>query len=311
MDTENKDIEKTLRQYGSYLTVERGYSENTRDAYVADVSKLLYALAEGGTAPEKASTDDLRAFMGDLHDLGISPRSCARILSGIKNFYRWMRLDGRMDTDPTELLESPAIGTHLPSVLSVEEIDALIATMDTGTALGRRNRAIVETMYGCGLRVSELCGLQISHIDFANGVVLIRGKGAKERLVPVNDTALALIDDYINTDRKELDVAPADADTVFLNRRGRHLSRVMIFYILRDAAALAGIRTPLSPHTLRHSFATHLLEGGANLRAIQQMLGHESIGTTQVYLHVENSRLRQEILEHHPRYRHPHPVFHP
>lgn len=297
------DIDKILGRYGSYLTVERGYSDNTRDAYVTDVSKLLNALVAANIDPAKATVDDLRSFMGDLHDLGIMPRSCARILSGIKNFYRYLRLEGVMDTDPTELLESPTVGSHLPSVLSLDEIDALIAAMDD-TPLGRRNRAIIETMYGCGLRVSELCALQISHIDFRNAVMLIRGKGSKERLVPVNDIALARIKNYIDTDRNEVPIVPADADTVFVSHRGRHLSRVMIFYILRDAAERAGIRTPLSPHTLRHSFATHLLEGGANLRAIQQMLGHESIATTQIYLHIENSRLRQEILEHHPRYRH-------
>lgn len=296
------DIDKILGRYGSYLTVERGYSDNTRDAYVTDVSKLLNALAAADIDPTKATVDDLRTFMGDLHDLGIMPRSCARILSGIKNFYRYLRLEGIMETDPTELIESPSVGSRLPSVLSLEEIDALIAAMED-TPTGRRNRAIVETMYGCGLRVSELCALQISHIDFRNAVMLIRGKGSKERLVPVNEVALTRIKNYVDTDRNDVPIASVDADTVFLNSRGRHLSRVMIFYILRDAAARAGIRTPLSPHTLRHSFATHLLEGGANLRSIQQMLGHESIATTQIYLHIENSRLRQEILEHHPRYR--------
>lgn len=296
------DIDKILGRYGSYLTVERGYSDNTRDAYVTDVSKLLNALAAADIDPTKATVDDLRTFMGDLHDLGIMPRSCARILSGIKNFYRYLRLEGIMETDPTELLESPSVGSRLPSVLSLEEIDALIAAMED-TPTGRRNRAIVETMYGCGLRVSELCALQISHIDFRNAVMLIRGKGSKERLVPVNEVALTRIKNYVDTDRNDVPIASVDADTVFLNSRGRHLSRVMIFYILRDAAARAGIRTPLSPHTLRHSFATHLLEGGANLRSIQQMLGHEAIATTQIYLHIENSRLRQEILEHHPRYR--------
>lgn len=296
------DIDKILGRYGSYLIVERGYSDNTRDAYVTDVSKLLNALAAADIDPTKATVDDLRTFMGDLHDLGIMPRSCARILSGIKNFYRYLRLEGIMETDPTELLESPSVGSRLPSVLSLEEIDALIAAMED-TPTGRRNRAIVETMYGCGLRVSELCALQISHIDFRNAVMLIRGKGSKERLVPVNEVALTRIKNYVDTDRNDVPIASVDADTVFLNSRGRHLSRVMIFYILRDAAARAGIRTPLSPHTLRHSFATHLLEGGANLRSIQQMLGHESIATTQIYLHIENSRLRQEILEHHPRYR--------
>lgn len=298
------DIEKTLRQYGSYLTVERGYSTNTRDAYIDDVSKLLNALEASGIEPEEATVDVLRSFMSDLHDIGITARSAARILSGIKNFYKWLRLEGVTDLDPTELLESPAIGSHLPSVLSIDEINALSAAPDLSDVLGRRNHAIIETMYGCGLRVSELCGLQISHIDFRNAVMLIQGKGSKERLIPVNDTALELLQRYIyDGDRDSVDINPADADIVFLNRRGRHLTRVMIFYILRDAAARAGIDKTISPHTLRHSFATHLLEGGANLRAIQQMLGHESISTTQIYLHIENSRLRQEIIEHHPRYR--------
>lgn len=298
------DIEKTLRQYGSYLTVERGYSTNTRDAYIDDVSKLLNTLEASGIEPEDATVDVLRSFMSDLHDIGITARSAARILSGIKNFYKWLRLEGVTDLDPTELLESPAIGSHLPSVLSIDEINALSAAPDLSDVLGRRNHAIIETMYGCGLRVSELCGLQISHIDFRNAVMLIQGKGSKERLIPVNDTALELLQRYIyDGDRDSVDINPADADIVFLNRRGRHLTRVMIFYILRDAAARAGIDKTISPHTLRHSFATHLLEGGANLRAIQQMLGHESISTTQIYLHIENSRLRQEIIEHHPRYR--------
>lgn len=298
------DIEKTLRQYGSYLTVERGYSTNTRDAYIDDVSKLLNALEASGIEPEDATVDVLRSFMSDLHDIGITARSAARILSGIKNFYKWLRLEGVTDLDPTELLESPAIGSHLPSVLSIDEINALSAAPDLSDVLGRRNHAIIETMYGCGLRVSELCGLQISHIDFRNAVMLIQGKGSKERLIPVNDTALELLRQYIyDGDRDSVDINPADADIVFLNRRGRHLTRVMIFYILRDAAERAGIDKTISPHTLRHSFATHLLEGGANLRAIQQMLGHESISTTQIYLHIENSRLRQEIIEHHPRYR--------
>lgn len=298
------DIENTLRQYGSYLTIERGYSTNTRDAYIDDVSKLLNALEASGIDPEDASVDVLRSFMSDLHDIGITARSSARILSGIKNFYKWLRLEGVTDIDPTELLESPAIGSHLPSVLSIDEINALSAAPDLSDVLGRRNHAIIETMYGCGLRVSELCGLQISHIDFRNAVMLIQGKGSKERLIPVNDTALELLRQYIcDGDRNSVDINPSDTDIVFLNRRGRHLTRVMIFYILRDAAARAGIDKTISPHTLRHSFATHLLEGGANLRAIQQMLGHESISTTQIYLHIENSRLRQEIIEHHPRYR--------
>jgi integrase/recombinase XerD len=222
-------------------------------------------------------------------------------VSGLKSFFKYLRMERIVDENPTILLESPRIGRHLPEVLSVDEIDNMIAAIDLSTPEGNRNRAIIETMYGCGLRVSELCNLQINDINFENRFIIVTGKGSKQRMVPMSDIAAQLVDSYINNERAAVPVKPGEEGIVFLNRRGRRLSRVMIFYIIRDLAALAGIKKDVSPHTLRHSFATHLLEGGANLRAIQQMLGHESIATTEIYLHMDNTRLREEILLHHPR----------
>jgi integrase/recombinase XerD len=206
-----------------------------------------------------------------------------------------------VETDPTLLLESPRIGRHLPDVLSVDEIDRMISAIDLSTPEGNRNRAIIETMYGCGLRVSELCNLELNNIDLDNLFIVVNGKGSKQRMVPMSEVSAQLIKDYVANERADVPVKSGEEGIVFLNRRGRRLSRVMIFYIIRDLAALAGITKEVSPHTLRHSFATHLLEGGANLRAIQQMLGHESIATTEIYLHIDNTRLREEIMLHHPR----------
>lgn len=295
-------IEKILQSYAAYLSLERGLSANTRIAYVADVHKLCDALQitdEVGVAAVTAET--LQSFMADIHDLGISPRSQARIVSGLKSFFKYLRMERIIEQNPTILLESPRIGRHLPDVLSVEEIDSMIGAIDLSKPEGVRNRAIIETMYGCGLRVSELCNLQISNINFENRFIVVTGKGAKQRMVPMSDIAAELVEDYINSERADVRVKSGEEGVVFLNRRGSRLSRVMIFYIIRDLAAYAGIRKEVSPHTLRHSFATHLLEGGANLRAIQQMLGHESIATTEIYLHMDNTRLREEILLHHPR----------
>jgi len=286
--------------YGAYLKVERGLSDNTREAYLRDVSKLCTYLAEEGLTPQEASTDDLRLFIGTLHDIGIAPRSQARIISAMKSFFGFLKAEQEITVNPTLLLEAPRIGSHLPEVLTIEEIDALIGSIDLSLPEGPRNRAILETLYGSGLRVSELTGMELSRTDLDEGFVTICGKGSKERMVPLSPECVRCIREYL-PQRASLDISPDSANILFLNRRGHKLTRVMIFYIIKRHAELAGIRKNISPHTLRHSFATHLLEGGANLRAIQQMLGHESIATTEIYLHIDTTRLRQEILTHHPR----------
>jgi integrase/recombinase XerD len=295
-------IDKILKNYAAFLTLERGLSANTRSAYTTDVQKLCVAQDITTESQLAAVTPEtLQTFMADMHDLGISPRSQARIVSGLKSFFHYLRMERIVETDPTLLLESPRVGRHLPEVLSVEEIDAMIAAIDLSTPEGKRNRAIVETMYGCGLRVSELCNLEINNVNLDNRFIIVTGKGSKQRMVPMSEISVDLITDYIANERADVPVKSGEEGILFLNRRGRRLSRVMIFYIIRDLAALAGVKKEVSPHTLRHSFATHLLEGGANLRAIQQMLGHESISTTEIYLHMDNTRLREEIMLHHPR----------
>ena len=294
--------EALLRRYGGYLRLERGAAANTTEAYLSDVRKLMDALEiKDSAALAELSTDDLRCFVGDLHDLGIAPRSQARIVSGLKSFFHYLHMEGLTQSDPMILVESPKTGTHLPQVLSLEEVDAISAACNMDEALGRRNRAIIETLYGCGLRVSELCALRLPQVNTRELFMIINGKGNKQRMVPMSPLAAGLIGKYVATDRGARPVKRGDEDIVFLNNRGGHLTRVMIFYIIRDLAARAGITKEVSPHTLRHSFATHLLEGGANLRAIQQMLGHESITTTEIYVHIDRSHLRQEILTHHPR----------
>lgn len=287
-------------RYQAWLMLERGMSANTLASYLADADRLHFYLADSGVAVPDATTDGLHQFLADLHDLGISPRSQARILSGLKSLYRFLHLEGTIEFDPTLKLDSPRLGLHLPEVLTVDEIDAMVDTVDLTRPEGPRNRAILETLYGCGLRVSELCNLEWGRIDFDARVAAVTGKGSKERLVPMSDEALQRITDYLDY-RATVPVQPGEEPYLFLNRRGHRLTRVMVFYIVRQAAELAGITKTISPHTLRHSFATHLLEGGANLRAIQQMLGHESIATTELYLHLDKSHLRNEILLHHPR----------
>ncbi len=297
------DIERVKRNYLVYLRIEKGLAENTAAAYGDDVDKLTGFLADQGIAVERATTDDLDHFVAALHDLGIGPRSVARIISGIKSFYKYLRLEGFTDNTPTSLLDSPRLGRHLPEVLTLDEIDAMVGCIDMSTPEGLRNRAIIETMYGCGLRVSELVGLQMSLVYADEEFVVVRGKGDKQRLVPISQVALELIGRYVSEVRSHLVVKRGCEDILFLNRRGGQLSRQMVFIIIKRLCELAGIHKTVSPHTLRHSFATHLLEGGANLRAIQQMLGHESITTTEIYVHIDRSRLRQEIMEHHPRNR--------
>ena len=257
-------------------------------------------LAEHGRSPATATAEDLQAFLCDLHDLGIAPRSQARIISGIKSLYRFMRLERMIEENPSLLIEAPRIGRHLPDVLSVDEVDAMIAAVDPTRPHAQRNRTIIEVLFSCGLRVSELTSLEIPRLNLAAGYLSVTGKGSKERMVPVSASAVAELSDWL-AERESYPVKPGHEGYVFLNRSGRRLTRVMVFYIVRDLAEAAGIRKEISPHTLRHSFATALLEGGANLRAIQQMLGHESIATTEIYLHIDNTRLREEIERCHPR----------
>lgn len=293
-------IAAVIDAYEAYLILERGLSDNTREAYVRDVGKLVRYLETEKVTLREVTTDTLRAFAADLFDLGISPRTQARIVSGIKSFFRFLKLEGYLDSNPSLLLESPALRRHLPEVLRVDEIDAMIGAIDMEKAEGQRNRAIMETLYGCGLRVSELINLEISKLYFDEQFIMVHGKGDKERIVPISPQAIREIKDYL-PDRALLPVKRGEENILFLNRRGHRLTRVMIFYIIKQLAEAAGIRKEVSPHTLRHSFATHLLEGGANLRAIQQMLGHEDISTTEIYLHIDRSMLRAEILAHHPR----------
>ena len=304
-----------LKKYEGWLRLERGVSANTRLAYVADVTRLLTALAcaDDDEAVRHISTADIQAFMANLHDLGIGPTSQARILSGIKSFFRFLILERAVDVDPAALLESPRTGLHLPEVLTIDEVDRMTASTgydpDDSTTftdgrsgdLAQRNRAILEVLYGCGLRVSELCELQLSQVNFDNRFMIINGKGSKQRMVPMSDFTAKTLGQYIGGARTRIIPAHGAEGTVFLSHRGKPMSRVMVFYIVREAAKACGIRKNVSPHTLRHSFATHLLEGGANLRAIQMMLGHESIATTEIYLHVDSTRLRDEILRCHPR----------
>ena len=295
------DIADVKQRFLGHLTLTKGMSANTAAAYSDDVDKLIRYLNDAGIGIEHATTDDLERFVCTLQDVGIQPRSQARIISGVKSFYKFLRLEGYMETDPTELLLTPKIGRHLPEVLTIDEIDAMIACIDMSKAEGQRNRAIIETMYGCGLRVSELVGLQLSQLYIKERYVIIQGKGNKQRLVPISQVAIEQINLYLEQTRSHQVAKKGSEDILFLNRRGAMLTRQMIFHIIKQLCELAGIRKVISPHTLRHSFATHLLEGGANLRAIQQMLGHESITTTEIYVHIDRTRLRDEILAHHPR----------
>ena len=295
------DIADVKRQFLAHLTLQKGMSQNTAVAYSDDVDKLIRYLADAGVGIEHATTDDLERFICTLQDVGIQPRSQARIISGVKGFYRFLRQEHFMDTDPTELLLTPKIGRHLPEVLTIAEIDAMIAAIDMSKAEGQRNRAIIETLYGCGLRVSELVTLKLSQLYLEEHYVVIQGKGNKQRAVPISPVAIEQINLYLEQTRSHQIAQRGSEDILFLNRRGAMLTRQMIFHIVKQLCELAGVRKVISPHTLRHSFATHLLEGGANLRAIQQMLGHESITTTEIYVHIDRTRLRDEILTHHPR----------
>ncbi len=304
MQTDNKSVNKVnadiIGKYRRYMKLERNYSENTLDAYMSDLQKLLDYVGSEGLQILDVKLDDLRNFVAALVDIGISARSQSRILSGVRTFYTFLILDGYIEDDPTELLEWPKIGEHLPEVLSVEEVDRLEQACDLSKWEGQRNRTIIEVLFSCGLRVSELINLRLSDLFLTEKFIRVMGKGKKERLVPISESAVKELQ-YWFMDRNLMKIKPGEEDFVFLNRRGGHLTRMMIFTIVRRLAEAAGIEKTISPHTLRHSFATALLEGGANLRAIQDMLGHERISTTQIYTHIDMHTLREEILEHHPR----------
>lgn len=291
-----------LLEFESYLTLERGMSDNTRQAYLSDVCHLLEFFDEKGINPTESEEEHLHEFLSTLHDIGIGPRSQARILSGIRCYFKFLKLSGHIENNPTDLLESPRLGRHLPDVLSTEEIDMMIDQIPEDKDESLRNHAIIETLYGSGLRVSELIDARLSRLNMDDGFLIVEGKGSKQRIVPISPTSLDLIRQYL-PQRSQLKIKADTRDIIFLNRRGGKMSRVMVFYIIRDLAAAAGILKKVSPHTLRHSFATHLLEGGASLRVIQELLGHESLETTEIYVHLDRSHLRQELLSHHPHYR--------
>ena len=294
--------EKLLQRYVQYLRLERSYSVNTLDAYVKDLQKLLNYYSDEGINFRDVTLDELDHFAATLVDLGISSTSVARILSGVRSFYRFLMLEREIATDPTELLESPKRAKRLPDVLSVEEVDAIESQIDMSRDEGQRDLAIIETLYSCGLRVSELCGFLLSNYYPEEGFIRIHGKGNKERLVPIGSRAIREINLWLEQRSQMKRIKAGHEDYLFLSlRRGTKLSRITLFVMVKELAERAGITKNISPHTFRHSFATHLLEGGANLRAIQAMLGHESIATTEVYTHIDRSRLRQEVLEHHPR----------
>lgn len=287
-------------KYRQYLRLEKSLSDNTVMAYTNDLYKLLYYLEEEKINILDVSLEDLEHFSAGLRDIGISPRSQARILSGIRTFFHFLLIEDYIRQDPSELLESPQIGKHLPDILSVEEIDNLISAIDRSTREGQRNCAILETLYSCGLRVSELCNLKISDLYLNDGFIKVEGKGSKQRLVPISQRAIEEIKNYFIT-RNEGLIKPGYEDFLFISKFGKNISRIMVFHIIKELADKIGLKKSISPHTFRHSFATHLLEGGANLRAIQSMLGHESIGTTEIYTHIDRRKLRDEIINHHPR----------
>ena len=298
--TNNERQALIIRKYQQYLKLEKALSANTLDAYLTDLNKLLCFLKTENIDMLAVTLDDLQRFAAGLHDIGIHPRSQARILSGIKSFFHFLVMADYREDDPSELLEGPKIGFKLPEVLTVEEIDTIISTVDMSKKEGQRNRAILETLYSCGLRVSELCNLKLSELYFDEGFIKVEGKGSKQRLVPISPRAIKEIK-YWLLDRNLGKIKKGFEDYVFLARWGNSISRIMVFHLIKELAEKAGITKNISPHTFRHSFATHLLEGGANLRAIQSMLGHESIATTEIYTHIDRHRLRSEIIEHHPR----------
>ena len=300
MERENKTVDNMVKAYMRYLKLERNLSPNTIEAYRNDLRWLLAYVNFHGLKVEEVKLDDLDNFSASLHDQRITPRSQARILSGVRSFFKFLLLDGFIDADPTELLVSPHVRNALPDVLSTAEVDRLEASIDLSKWEGQRNRAIIEVLFSCGLRVSELVNLKLSNLYVEEKFVRVTGKGDKERLVPISSRALDELNAWF-ADRNAMRIKPGEEDYVFLNRRGAHLTRTMILIMIKRQAVAAGITKTISPHTLRHSFATALLEGGADLIAIQAMMGHEDIATTEIYTHIDTSSLREEITKHHPR----------
>lgn len=296
----NIELNKLLDKYKRYLMLEKAFSPNTIDSYVFDLDKLFRFLSDKDMSPLDVTSDDIVEFVEGLHDVGVHPRSQARIVSGIRSFYKFLVLDGYIKSDPCELVELPRLGRHVPEILTLEEIDRIVAAVDSSKEEADRDRAIIEVLYGCGLRVSELVGLKFSDIYWDEEYLKITGKGNKERLAPISGRALTEIRKYLPF-RSSIEMKRGEEDYLFVTKRGKHMSRITVFHIIKVLAERAGITKNISPHTFRHSFATHLLERGANLRAIQCMLGHESITTTEIYTHLDTSTLRYEILEHHPR----------
>lgn len=300
MERENKTVDNMVKAYMRYLKLERNLSQNTIEAYRNDLRWLLAYVNYHGLKVETVKLEDLDNFSASLHDQRITPRSQARILSGVRSFFKFLLLDGFIDADPTELLVSPHVRNALPDVLSTAEVDRLEASIDLSKWEGQRNRAIIEVLFSCGLRVSELVNLKLSYLYVEEKFVRVTGKGDKERLVPISSRALDELNAWF-ADRNMMRIKPGEEDYVFLNRRGAHLTRTMILIMIKRQAVAAGITKTISPHTLRHSFATALLEGGADLIAIQAMMGHEDIATTEIYTHIDTSSLREEITKHHPR----------
>ena len=297
---QNDDLSLLRRRYVRYLRLERGYSENTVEAYTHDIDYLLNYLRNENLKTEDVKLDNLENFAAVLYEFGIASSSQARILCGVRSFFKYLVISGILKDDPSELLEAPTVGEHLPEVLSTEEIDRMEAAIDLSKWEGQRNKAIIELLFSCGLRVSELVNLKFNDIFERDKFLRIIGKGDKERLVPISESALHEIKLWLY-DRNLMKIKPGEQDYVFLNRRGAHLTRTMILIMIKRTAEEAGITKTVSPHTLRHSFATELLKGGADLRAIQEMLGHENIKTTQIYTHIDITTLHEKILTHHPR----------
>ena len=293
----------SIRGFEDYLRLEKALSQNSINAYINDINKLMDFLKNNfkGITPQKVKLNHLRSFVEWLNDKGVSPRTQARTISGIKSFYKYLLIEEKINSDPTSLLESPKIGRKLPDVLSLEEIDLLINGVDVEKPEGQRNKAILETLYACGLRVSELVNLKVSNLFFDQGYVKVEGKSNKERLVPISKRAIVEIQKYTEGYRKTLKISSNANDILFVNRRGQILRRVMIFTIIKNLAEKVNLNKKISPHTFRHSFATHLIDGGADLRAVQEMLGHESILTTEIYTHLDREYLKDTINQFHPR----------